>query len=149
MYYEELNKLVEPSIKNMGYELSDLEVKQDGRNKLVRLFIDKPEGITLDDCESVSQQISLILDVEDLIPEDYTLEVYSPGLNRKLTKIEHYLRFLGSEVKVKLHPSIDGRKNYKGKLLLADEDEIEIEVDGQMHTIAADTIDSTRLIPGI
>ena len=87
MYYEELNKLVEPSIKNMGYELSDVEVKQHGRNKLVRLFIDKPEGITLDDCESVSQQISLILDVEDLIPEDYTLEVSSPGLNRKLTKI--------------------------------------------------------------
>jgi ribosome maturation factor RimP len=103
----------------------------------------------LDDCESVSQQISLILDVEDLISEDYTLEVSSPGLNRKLTKIEHYLRFLGSEVKIKLHPSIEGRKNYRGKLLVADEDEIEIEVDGQMHRIATDTIDNTRLVPTI
>ena len=81
MYYEELNKLVEPSIKNMGYELSDIEVKQDGRNKLVRLFIDKPEGITLDDCESVSQQKSLILDVEALMSENYTLEVSSPGFS--------------------------------------------------------------------
>ena len=149
MYYEELNKLVEPSIKNMGYELSDVEVKQDGRNKLVRLFIDKPEGITLDDCESVSQQISLILDVEDLMPENYTLEVSSPGLNRKLTKIEHYLRFLGSEVKVKLHPSVEGRKNFKGKLLLADKDKIKVEVDGQIHKIAADSIDSTRLVTNI
>ena len=149
MYYEELNKLVEPVIINMGYELSDLEVKQNGPNKLVRFFIDKPEGITLEDCESVSQQVSLILDVEDIVNEDYTLEVSSPGLNRKLTKIEHYLRFLGSEVKVKLHSSIEGRKNYRGKLLVADENEIEIEVDGQMHKIATESIDNTRLVPNI
>jgi len=149
MYYEELNKLVEPVIINMGYELSDLEVKQDGPNKLVRFFIDKPEGITLEDCESVSQQVSLILDVEDIVNEDYTLEVSSPGLNRKLTKIEHYLRFLGSEVKIKLHSSIEGRKNYRGKLLVADENEIEIEVDGQMHKIPTESIDSTRLVPNI
>jgi len=149
MYYEELNKLVEPSIKNMGYELSDLEIKQHGRSKVLRLFIDNSEGITLDDCEVVSQHVSLLLDVEDIIPEDYTLEVSSPGLNRKLTKIEHYLRFLGSEVKVKLHPSVEGRKNFKGKLLLADKDKIKVEVDGQIHKIAADSIDSTRLVTNI
>ena len=86
MQIEKLNLIVEPAVNGLGYELADLEVKQQGRSKLVRLFIDKPEGITLDDCESVSQQVSLLLDVEDPISDDYVLEISSPGLNRTLKK---------------------------------------------------------------
>ena len=106
MQIEKINTIVEPAINGMGYELSDIEVKQHGREKLLRLFIDKPDGISLDDCESVSRQVSLLLDVEDPISEDYVLEISSPGLNRTLKKYDHYQKFLNSEVKIKLLPTI-------------------------------------------
>ena len=104
MQIEKINTIVEPAIKGMGYELADIEVKQHGREKLLRLFIDKPDGISLDDCESVSRQVSLLLDIEDPISEDYVLEISSPGLNRTLKKYDHYQQFLDSEVK--LHYSL-------------------------------------------
>ena len=149
MQIEKLNLIVEPAVNGLGYELADLEVKQQGRSKLVRLFIDKPEGITLDDCESVSQQVSLILDVEDPITDDYVLEISSPGLNRTLKKLEHYQRFIGCEIRTRLHPSEDGRRNFRGKLLNATEDKINIEVDGEIYEINQESIEYTRLIPEI
>ena len=82
----ELGNLIEPAIEQLGYELSDLELKLGGRDGIVRVFIDKPDGVDLSDCETVSRQLSAILDVEDLLPGNYRLEVSSPGLDRKLTK---------------------------------------------------------------
>ena len=149
MQIEKLNLIVEPAINGLGYELADLEVKQQGRSKLVRLFIDKPEGITLDDCESVSQQVSLLLDVEDPITDDYVLEISSPGLNRTLRKLEHYQRFIGCEIRIRLYSSEDGRRNFRGKLLNATQDKINIEVDGEIYEINQESIEYTRLIPEI
>ena len=149
MQIEKLNLIVEPAVNGLGYELADLEVKQQGRSKLVRLFIDKPEGITLDDCESVSQQVSLLLDVEDPISDDYVLEISSPGLNRTLKKLEHYQRFIGCEIRVKLYPSEEGRRNFRGKLLTATQDKINIEVDGEVHEINQELIEYTRLVPEV
>ena len=147
MQIEKINTIVEPAINGMGYELSDIEVKQHGREKLLRLFIDKPDGISLDDCESVSRQVSLLLDVEDPISEDYVLEISSPGLNRTLKKHEHYQKFLNSEVKIKLLPTIEGRRNYRGRLVSASKDQIVVEVDNEKHTIAMRSIENTRLVP--
>ncbi len=143
----ELTKLIEPAIEQLGFELSDLEMKIGGQDGLVRLFIDSPNGITLEDCESVSRQVSAILDVEDPVPGNYSLEVSSPGLDRTLTKLAHFQRFTGEDVRVKLRFPIAGRRNFRGALRAADEEKIEIEVDGEAHTLSLATIESARLVP--
>ncbi len=147
MQIEKINTIVEPAINSMGYELSDIEVKQHGREKLLRLFIDKPDGISLDDCESVSLQVGLLLDVEDPIFEGYVLEISSPGLNRTLKKHEHYQKFLECEVKIKLLPTTEGRRNYRGRLISASKDQVVVEVDNEKHTIEMRSIEKTRLVP--
>ena len=134
----------------MGYELADLELKLGGRDGIVRVFIDRhPEGIDLDDCEAVSRQVSSVLDVEDPIPGHYTLEVSSPGLDRKLTKPDHFQRFMGEEVKVKLRFPLDGRRNFRGVLTSADTKAIAVEVDGVLHELPTATIESARLVPSL
>ena len=100
MTQDELAALLEPTVEGLGFELADLDVRLGGRNGLVRVFIDKPDGISLEDCEAVSLAVSALLDVEDPVPGHYDLEVSSPGLNRKLTKPQHFERFRGEEVKV-------------------------------------------------
>jgi len=144
---EELMQLLEPAVERLGYELSDLEVKLGGRDGVVRLFIDKAEGVGLEDCEAVSRQVSALLDVEDPLPGHYVLEVSSPGLDRRLTKVEHFQRFMGEDIRVKLRFPIEGRRNFRGALRAADEENIEVEVDGESHRLPMSTIESARLIP--
>ncbi len=144
---EELTKLLEPAIEQLGFELSDLEIKLGGRDGLIRLFIDKADGVGLEDCESVSRQVSALLDVEDPLPGHYVLEVSSPGLDRRLIKLEHFQRFMGKEVQVILRFPIAGRKNFRGALRAADEENIDVEVDGESHRLPIATIQSARLIP--
>lgn len=146
---EELTKLLEPAVEQLGYELSDLEVRLGGREGVLRLFIDKPDGVGLDDCEAVSRQISALLDVEDPVPGHYVLEVSSPGLDRKLTKVRHFQRFIGQEIRVKMRFPISGRRNFRGALRAADEEMIEVVVNGQSHRLPIATIQSARLIPTI
>jgi len=145
----ELEKLIEPTIEQLGYELADLELKIGGRDGLVRVFIDKPEGIDLTDCETVSRQLSAVLDVEDPLTGHYTLEVSSPGLDRKLTKPAHFQRFIGETVKVKLRFPLDGRRNFRGALRAADDEKIGIEVDGESYSLDMATIESARLVPAL
>ena len=147
MTSDELTSLLEPSIERLGYELADLEVKLGGRSGVVRVFIDHPDGISLDDCEKVSHAVSALLDVEDPIPGNYDLEVSSPGWNRKLTKIEHFERFAGETVKVEMRFPIEGRKRFRGKLASSDEENIVVEVDGEAHSLPIATIDTARLVP--
>ena len=114
-----LNDLIKPAVEKMGYELTDIEIKTQDREQLVSIFIDNLTGINIEDCEIVSRQISLLLDVENPISGKYTLEVSSPGLDRKLTKFNHFKRFIGNELRIKLLRSMDGRRNFRGKLLAA------------------------------
>lgn len=143
----DLKNLIEPTIEQLGYELSDLELPIGGRDGVLRVFIDKPEGIAVEDCEVVSRQLSAILDVEDPLPGHYTLEVSSPGLDRKLTKPEHFQRFTGETIRVKLRFPLDGRRNFRGALRTADDEKIEVEVDGELHSLQLSTIESARLVP--
>ena len=143
----ELERLIEPAVEQLGYELSDLELKIGGRDGIVRVFIDKPDGVDLTDCEIVSRQLSAVLDVENPLPGHYTLEVSSPGLDRKLTKPEHFQRFIGEAIRVKLRFPVAGRRNFRGLLRAADEEQIEVEVDGEPHSLQIATIESARLIP--
>ena len=144
----ELAELLEPALGRMGYELADLEVRLGGSGGLVRVFIDKPDGIDLADCEKVSLAVSALLDVEEPVAGKYDLEVSSPGLDRKLTKIEHFQRFMGKIVKVQMRFPIAGRRRFRGKLVSLDDENIVVEVDGESHSLALATIDTARLVPG-
>ncbi len=144
----ELAELLEPALVRMGYELADLEVRLSGNGGLVRVFIDKPDGIDLEDCEKVSLALSALLDVEDAVPGKYNLEVSSPGLDRKLTKVEHFQRFVGEEVKVQMRFPIAGRRRFRGTLVSLNDENIVVEVDGESHSLALATIDTARLVPG-
>jgi len=147
MTRDELVTMLEPTIEGLGYELTDLEARVGGQNGVLRLFIDREEGIGLDDCEKVSRAVSAVLDEEDPVPGQYNLEVSSPGADRTLTKLAHFERFAGETVKVQMRFPIEGRRRFRGKLLSADEDNIVLEVDGEPHTLTRATIDTARLAP--
>ena len=149
MTRDELLKLLEPAIERLGYELSDLEVNVGGKHGVLRVFIDKSDGIGLADCEKVSLAVSALLDVEDPLPGHYNLEVSSPGLDRKLTKIEHFQRFEGETVKVQMRFPIEGRRRFRGTLVSSDDENIVVDVDGESHTLPVATIDTARLVPGV
>ncbi len=144
---DELRELLEPTIERLGYEIIDLEVRLGAGNGLVRLFIDKPDGVDLDDCEKVSLAVSALLDVEDPVPGNYNLEVSSPGMDRKLTKPAHFQRFAGETVKVQMRFPIEGRRRFRGTLVSSDDENIVVEVDGQSHSLPLKTIDTARLVP--
>jgi len=144
---DEMLKLLEPAVERLGYELADLEVRLGGKGGLIRVFIDKPEGIDLDDCEKVSLAVSALLDVEDPVPGNYNLEVSSPGLDRKLTKVEHFQRFAGETVKVQMRFPIEGRRRFRGTLVSSDDENIVVEVDGESLSLPLKTIDTARLVP--
>ncbi len=113
---ERLNGLLAPCVEAMGYELADLELRREHTGQVLRLFIDQEAGVDLEDCERVSGQVSALLDVEDPIQGHYSLEVSSPGLDRKLAKPEHFDRFAGRQVRIRLHNELDGRRSFSGTL---------------------------------
>jgi len=144
---EQLFELLEPAIEALGYELSDMELNLGHGKGVIRLFIDSDDGITLDDCAKVSHQVSGVLDVEDPIAGDYNLEVSSPGADRKLVKPEHFDRFAGSMVKVRLKRLVDGRRRIKGQLLGRDDDQIQVRLDGKDVSVAIAEIEVARVVP--
>ena len=147
MTRDELTSLLEPTVEGLGYELSDLEAKIGGKNGVLRLFIDKEDGISLDDCEKVSLAVSALLDVEDPLPGQYNLEVSSPGADRTLTKPAHFERFAGATVKVQMRFPVDGRRRFRGTLVSTDDENIVVEVDGVSYSLSMATIESARLVP--
>jgi ribosome maturation factor RimP len=144
---DEIQKLLEPTIERLGFELTDLEVRLSGKGGLLRLTIDKPDGIDLDDCEKVSHAASALLDVEDPVAGEYNLEVSSPGLDRKLTKIKHFQRFEGETLKITMRFPIAGRRRFRGTLVSSNDENIVVEVDGEAHSLPLAMIDTARLVP--
>lgn len=130
-----------------GMELVEVEVKGGANQRLVRIWIDKPAGITHGDCELVSQQVGTILDVEDVVPGGrYTLEVSSPGVERKLLKPADYLRFQGKKVKITLRDTIEGRRHWEGTLAGFSEGAAAIEVQpGKTFRFPLDQIQKANL----
>lgn len=140
----DLYGLIEKTVTQLNYELVDLEVSN--RGKLLRLFIDKPEGITIDDCVLVSNQLGNVLSVEHDIDYD-RLEVSSPGLDRALKKDADFIKFTESRANVKVRMPIEGRKNFLGILKGVDSGDLLIDVEGVMFKIALSNIDKARLAP--
>jgi ribosome maturation factor RimP len=142
---EGLTALIEPVVKRLGFELVELEYGAGRGHALLRVFIDREGGITVDDCTRVSRELSALLDVEDPIPTAYTLEVSSPGFDRLLRTRAHFGRFVGSRVFVELKEPRDGRRRYTGRLLTVDEEGIALEVDREHVAVAFDEIGKARL----
>jgi len=143
----DLRALLEPSIESLGYELLLLEQTQNDKDAVLRVYIDAPGGILLEDCEQVSRQISLILDLEDPIRGAYALEVSSPGADRPLVKADHFERALNQEIRVLARDYILGRRRFKGRLLAVDDEQLVIEVDGEEYDIPLAGIETARLVP--
>lgn len=135
--------LLEPAVQSLGYELVALEFQ----GAVLRLYIDQPQGVTLDDCEKVSHQISAVLDVSDPIPGAYTLEVSSPGLDRPLRKLDDFARCAGLRARVELSLPLDGRRRFSGTLQGLDGGQVLIDVDGQRFQLPFVQIGKARLVP--
>lgn len=126
-----VEKLLEEIITNFGYELYDVRYEKEGKDYYLRIIIDKPEGIDINDCETVNNAINDILDEADYIKEQYFLEVSSPGLERTLRKDKHFQKQIGNEISVKLYKAIDKQKEIIGILEEYNENEITIKVNNE------------------
>ena len=147
-----LMRLLEPPIEALGFELVDIEFAREGRGGVLRIFIDGPArdgeaGVTVDDCARVSHAVSEILETQDPIKGNYTLEVSSPGFDRILRKRAHFERFVGERIFAELKLPIDGRRRYVGELKSVAGDAIVVEVDGKMHSLPLERIQKARLRP--
>lgn len=144
---EAIRGLAEPRITELGYELVDLQYGREGGRYILRLFIDQPEGIDLNDCEKVSRNVGIILDQEDCIPNRYYLEVSSPGLERPLKKEADFKRFASRKVKIRTFAPIDGQRNFSGRLLGCNEGLVEVQTDdGRSLVIPRGQIAAARLV---
>jgi len=132
------------TLEGLGYELVDLESSRSG---LLRVFIDSPRGITVEDCALVSHHLTRAFAVEDV---DYDrLEVSSPGLDRPLKRIEDFTRFAGREASVKLKLPVDGRRRFEGRIAGIEEGRVVLEIEGERRHIAFEDIDRARLVPDV
>jgi ribosome maturation factor RimP len=141
----DLTDLLEKTLAGLGYELVDYE--RPGRGALMRVFIDKPGGVNIDDCAAVSNHLSHVLMVENVNYE--RLEVSSPGLDRPLKKARDFERFAGQRVRVKLRVPLAGQRNFSGVLRYTGADRVELEVEGRTVAFDLANVDKARLIPGI
>lgn len=141
-----IDQLLQPGAQALGYELVAVEMSG-GESSILRVYIDTPEGITVDDCAKASRQFSVILDVEAPISNRYTLEVSSPGMDRPLAKPAHFQQVLGQGVKVKMTTLINGRRRFTGELIEANNEFAVVEVDGEQTELPYDEMDRARLVP--
>ena len=119
-----------PLLDAEGFSLVDVEYKRERGGWVLRVFIDKEGGVTLDDCARVSREFGQLLDVEDIIPTSYQLEVSSPGLDRPLKKEEDFVKYSGRKVRIKTKEQVSGRRNFKGALLGCTEGKVMVKVEG-------------------
>ena len=139
-------EMITPTVEALGLELWGIEHGGQGKNSLLRIYIDSEEGITIDDCERVSRQVSAILDVEDPIAGEYTLEVSSPGMDRPLFTEEQFKRYVGEVVNVRTRGPINGRRKFKGTLVEVSDGTVVINIDGEDYQLPHADIDKASLV---
>ncbi len=144
---QRLTELLTPTVGAVGFELLGVEFVSAGRHSTLRLYIDHPEGVNVDNCALVSREVGAILDVEDPIPNEYNLEVSSPGLDRPLFTPEHFAKVIGQKIEVKLAIPQDGRRRFKGALIAIEDDMLVIEVDGKPYRLLMDNVDKANVVP--
>lgn len=145
MIQDDLEHLLAPTITDMGYELWGCEYLSQGRHSLLRIYIDKDDGIQIDDCQAVSHQISALLDVEDPINGNYSLEVSSPGIPRPLFKTWQYQQYIGHEIQVKTFKPVGGKRKLIGTLVSASETTIVLHQNNEDHELLFSNIAKANL----
>ena len=130
MVQNEIEQLLKPTIESMGYQLWGCEYLAQGKHSLLRVYIDKDDGIGIEDCEQVSRQVSALLDVEDPIPGNYSLEVSSPGIPRPMFRNWQYQRYIGQGVHIKLFKPVAGTRKFAGMIVSADDSTLVLDISG-------------------
>ena len=144
---EQLQDLLAPVVVALGYQCWGIDFSSQGKHSVLRIYIDKEGGVLVEDCEIVSRQISGVLDVEDPISTEYTLEVSSPGMERPLFTIEQFASYAGEQVKIKLRSPFEGRRNFQGLLRGVEEQDVVVQVEDHEFLLPIDMIDKANIIP--
>ena len=143
---EKVTQLIEPTVQALDLELWGIEHASQGKYSVLRIFIEREAGVTIDDCERVSRQVSAIFDVEEPIAGEYTLEVSSPGIDRLLFTPQQFQRYRGEEVSVRMRTPVDGRRKFKGTLTDIVDDIIHIQVDGSDFELPHGDIEKANIV---
>ncbi|GGX44801.1 ribosome maturation factor RimP [Saccharospirillum salsuginis] len=144
---DELKVLLDPVVTGLGYVFWGVEYASQGKHSTLRVFIDHEDGINVDQCAEVSHQISAVMDVEDPIAQNYTLEVSSPGMDRPLFTLEQYAAYIGEWVNVRLRAPFEGRRKFKGVLTAIEDQDVCVTVDGTDYLLPIESIEKANLIP--
>ncbi len=146
---QQIQEMLEPTVEALGFELWGLEYLSQGRHSLLRLYIEHENGIGVDDCAAVSEQVSSVLDVEDPITGEYTLEVSSPGMDRLLFRLEQFQAYVGEQVDIRLRTAFEGRRKYNGILKGIEDEDVVVQVDDHEYLLPHSAIDKARVQPRI
>ena len=144
--HEQLDQLINSTVTGLGFALWGYEYRPHSESALLRIFIEKEGGISIDNCTQVSRQIGAALDVDDLIPVAYILEVSSPGIDRVLFTPEQYRGYTGDQVKVRTRSPIEGRRNFRGSIEAVTDTHVSVLVDNETFEIPFDVVDRARLV---
>lgn len=148
---EKLSAMLEPAVKAVGCDLWGVDFVSQGRHSVLRVYIDREGGVNIDHCEQVSHQVSAVLDVEDPIKSEYTLEVSSPGMDRPLFSMAHFSDYIGSDLHMRLKAPVAGKRKFKAELLQALPETGQIKLackdDGQELLLNLVQIDKANLVP--
>lgn len=142
---EKARSIAEPLCEDLGIEVVDVEYTMERGNWVLRIYIDRPGGVTLDDCARVSRELGTLLDVEDIVPQSYSLEVSSPGLDRPLKREKDFLKAVGKKVRIRTIEPIDGRKNFKVVVDGVEDGTVVVkDASGKVWRILIDNIEKAR-----
>ncbi len=144
---QQLQELLQPTVEALGFDLWGVEYLSQGRHTLLRLFIESEQGVQVDDCAAVSEQVSAVLDVEDPISGEYTLEVSSPGMDRLLFRLEQYPAYVGEVLELRLRSPFEGRRKFKGILAGIEGEDIVLRVDDHEYLLPHSVVDKARIEP--
>lgn len=142
---DSVREILDPLLLGYGFELVDIEYRREGRGWVLRIYIDKDGGVSVEDCARISRELGTLLDLNDIIPGTYNLEISSPGLTRALKKVRDFERFKGKLVKIKTMKDIQGRRVFVGRLIDFVGNVASVEMDGHVYFIPYDEIERANL----
>ena len=146
---QQMEAMLAPTVEALGFDLWGLEYLSQGRHSLLRVYIEHENGISVDDCAAVSEQVSAVLDVEDPITGEYTLEVSSPGMDRLLFKLEQFTAYEGEEIDIRLRSAFEGRRKFRGILKGIEGEDVVVHVDDHEYLLPHSAIEKARVQPRI
>lgn len=144
---QQLQDMLKPTVEALGFELWGIEYLSQGRHSVLCIYIESENGINVDDCAQVSHQVGSLLDVEDTIAGEYTLEVSSPGMDRLLFKLDQYPAYIGEGIELRLRSPIEGRRKFKGVLKGIEGEDVVVQVDSHEYLLPHNVVEKARIQP--